>query len=678
MLLYVDTESDPITKRPISVQWATQTESGVITEFTHETYKFFRSLWFNAEAVVFFNAPYDMGVLSIAWASMNSYKWVDNKSGQYWFISVCGHPYRVRRIGGFRNLIKGMPITTSETGETLDKKKKRPHATPVIDLLKLWSILVDDGSKHSISLKALIERELHTKAIHYTPETAQTLEYQLQDVEKLRELWQVFLDKVSNIEAIADYSYADWAYAKTPATFTKLAYEAEYPDLKAWQDMNLLEDERFKLSNPLESAYHGGITIALKRGISERSGWFDIHGAYAHVIEYENTDQYLRYHWEPVNPDNLTLGRDNAPMLCKCKSTAVIASLNASLKIYKVNRPASLWLWSYDILMLGLLFPEAEVSIEKAYRLIPELHMSKSLPAKWSEMKEEEEALHGKTTRREFFKFLSNTSYGIKAQRKPYTTKHTNMAIAGLITARAHLILAEMIDESRLIGCRWVYSDTDSICIEHDKQDMCRLEDDINKRITPYSAGCEGYDRRTKILSLKRYTSTGGINTDGSKPKDKIRLHGKGQYKITTANILSWTEGEPAPMTPLKLASVAGNTFRTLNRVISLNPLAATFAHPFMFETGVKSDKSASEWFNDWFAHVDTKTTYKEGALVTDEFYREFRTFETNYHASSFYNSKIISEEEIFIDKGGMSYSDDMDTYFYDSVPASCISEVHS
>jgi hypothetical protein len=83
-----------------------------------------------------------------------------------------------------------------------------------------------------------------------------------------------------------------------------------------------------------------------------------------------------------------------------------------------------------------------------------------------------------------------------------------------------------------------------------------------------------------------------------------------------------------------------------MNRVIKLNPLASEFAHPFMFEVACRSDTSAAEWFARWYAHIDTKTTYIEGAGVNDEFYREIRRFETDYHAHSFYESKIVGPEE--------------------------------
>jgi hypothetical protein len=665
----MDTESDPVTKEPLSIQWKYGGESGVITHFDSQSYSDLSYKWNSADAVVFFNAPYDMGVLSICYPGMNSFEWIDNKSGQFWLLNLYNCSYRVRRIAGFRNFIRPMGKICDDNGKQYARKARKPKSTPVIDLLKCWSILVDDGEKHSISLKSLIERELHVKAIHYTPEVALTLEYQLQDVDRLSELWELFLSRVSSIEGVSGYSYAEWGAVKTPATFTKLAYEAEYPLLKGWQSSNSISDDKYTLHAALERAYHGGLTISLKRGVSDKTAWYDIHGAYAHVIEYENTDQYLYYHWSEVGIENIELPRDNCPILCHITTNALIETIGKSLKVFRLNTPSGTWAWSYDIHAIRLLMPGAKITIDRAYRLCADNPVSESLPTRWSRQKEQEEAAHGKTTLREFLKFLSNTSYGIKAQRKPYTTKHTNMAVAGLITARAHLILAEMIDEAQKHGCTWIYSDTDSICVEHENQDMIALESAINWRIAPYSAGCEGYEMKTRILSLKRYTSTGGRNTDGTPAHEKIRLHGRSQYKVSQSDILSWTTGgKPSPK-PLMLSSVAANTLRTLNRVLKLNPLTAPNKPPFMFETGIRSDRSAEEWFNAWYAHIDTKTTYIDGAGVEDEFYRDIRIFGTLYEAYSFYRSKIVDDYEAEPPIEAYVDWDSEDVYAFDSPP---------
>ena len=643
MLLFLDTESDVATKQPLSIQYAYGDDYGIITEFTDDTWHFLARMWEGAEGVVCFNAPYDLGVLSIAYPR-NSYRWVSFGENKHWRITVFGEEYQVRRIGGFRNLIRPLAASASPDGTEYPKNRKRPGSTPVIDLLKLWSILIDDGRDGSISLKALIRRELKKPAIEFSPELSTTTEYRLQDVICLRELWGVFLSRVSTIDAVSGYTAEEWGAINSPASFSKIAYLREYPALREMQKANMKRDKEYKLTNALEEAYNGGITVALRRGEAYPTAWFDIHGSYAGVIEQENTDRYLVYDWEAVEDLDRPLKRDGEPHLCKCITDTIMRKINGSLKIYKVNQPKPMWYWSYDILALETLFPGAKFEIEQRYRLVPGLDVTESLPKQWARAKEEEERLHGKTTLRNFYKFLSNTSYGIKAQRTPHPTIHTNLAIAGVISSRAHLTLAEMVDEARCAGARWVYSDTDSICVEGEI-DAEELERRINKRLYPYSAGCEGYNMCTKILSLKRYVSTGGSNIDGSPAEPKIRLHGKSLYKVSESDILAWVGGEQPPSTRLKLVSIAANTERTMRRVIALNPLAEKYAHPFMFETDVSSDISAHEWFLRWSRHIDTKTTYPDDASWSSNFPRYFRRFETDYHALLFWRGTIVSPE---------------------------------
>jgi len=641
MLLFMDTESDPITKQPLSIQYAYGDNIGIITEFTSDTWSAIAHMWQSADGVVMFNAPYDLGVLSVAFPQ-NSYEWVTNQRGKHWKITVFGNVYQVRRISGFRNTIRPLSSVSSADGEIYRKDKKRPKSTPVIDLLKLWSILIDDSGR-SISLKALISRELKKPVIEYSPETSQTTEYRLQDVVCLRDLWQVFLEKVSSIDVVAGYTPAEWGAIASQATFSKIAYQREYSEIRKMQERNTETDRKHKLRGALEQAYNGGITIAFRRGLAEPTAWFDIHGSYAGVIACENTDRYLVYDWEPVDDIDRPLVRDGEPHLCKCVTDTIMKNINSSLKVYRLNRARPMWYWSYDILALQTMFPDAGFRIERRYRLVPGLDVDESLPARWARFKEEEERLHGKTTLRNFYKFLSNTSYGIKAQRNPFPTIHTNLALAGVITSRAHLTLIEMADEAMRAGCRWIYSDTDSICVEYtDEMDIAELERRINKRIAPYSAGCEGYDMTTRILSLKRYVSRGGRNLDGTPAADKIRVHGKSQYNVNSKDILAWVEGTRVPsQKPMKLASIAGNTERTLRRVIALNPLAERYAHPFMFETSVSSNISAFEWFKRWYNHLDTKTTYIDDAPAGATFERYFRRFDSEYEALRFWRAKV-------------------------------------
>ena len=267
MLLYLDTESNPVTKEPESVQMRIGGENYIFEPNQTEEMK---AVWQQADAVIAFNAPYDMGVLSSLGG--NTYRW----TGTFWDMVVFGQKYKVRRIDGHRNIIRNLK-----------------GSIPVIDMLKLWSILVDDGRKHSIALKALIERELHAKPIHYSAETAKTTAYRVQDVEKLEELWQLFLTRISGIADVHGYTYQEWARVCTPATLCKRAYALHYPALKEWQKENNKEDEKYGLKPKLERAYHGGLTIALYRGQLRNTAWYDIHGAYAHAIEFENTDRYM-------------------------------------------------------------------------------------------------------------------------------------------------------------------------------------------------------------------------------------------------------------------------------------------------------------------------------------------------------------------------------------------------
>ncbi|MDD4422808.1 MAG: hypothetical protein PHD46_07210, partial [Eubacteriales bacterium] len=330
-ILFIDTESNPKTKEPICVQTAYTGHFETVKDFKHP--ERLSALWNEAEAVILYNAPYDMGVISSVYT--NTYEW----DGTFWKMEIFGGKYKVRRIQGHRNIVRSFKHS--------DGKRK---SVPVIDLLKLWSILVDETD---ISLKALIKREFGETPIPYSEENAKTRAYQLQDVIWLEKLWYRFLERVANIEAVKGYTYLEWSKITTPATFTKLAYAEKYPELTQWKKANDAEDKRVKLVNALEDAYHGGITISFYRGTIGECGWYDIHGAYAHVIEYENTDEYMRYTWEKGVWD---IKRDNAPVLCRVKTNVIFATIEKSLKIYGVDAPKDVWMWSYDVLALRLMF----------------------------------------------------------------------------------------------------------------------------------------------------------------------------------------------------------------------------------------------------------------------------------------------------------------------------------
>ena len=639
-LLYIDTESDPSSKRLLSIQWRFKGAHGIIEKFNDETHTFLAGLWAEASGVVMFNAPYDLGALSGGFPGLNSWEWIAGEYGSYYRLVLFGNAYKVRRISGFRNLIKPYRRLASPSGVPYSKKSPRPHSTPVIDLLKLWSILIDDGRDGSISLKSLIKRELGVEPIPYSEATALTNAYRYQDVDRLEELFQVFLSHVDDIGALSGYTAEDWCFVKTPATFTKKAYEAAYPELSTWRKDNVTRDHDAHLTAALEEAYHGGITLALHRGTVDNTVWFDLKGAYASVIEHMNTDRYLTYSWEVISPDSPLISSRESPVLCKVSSSAVLTSINKSLKIFTVDALHTLWLWNFDIAALRLLFPDAIITVLEAYQPIPLNPCESSLPAVWNGLKDAEKKAHGKTTLYDYYKFLSNTSYGIKAQRSPFTTAHTNMTIAGIITSRVHLALLEMVDECRLMGMKWLYSDTDSVCMQFSGPVDESMVSRLNARLSPIAADCEGHSCTTRILSLKRYTSVSGLMISGKPAPEKVRLHGKGRYRINQKFIRDGMAHGVTSVMPLVVSQIAANTAVTMKQLVKAFPPCAAHIHPFAFQPNLPSDRTLSEWFLAWYAHIDTKMTYPDSGTVSDEFSREFWNFPSFYIARRFWGEK--------------------------------------
>lgn len=630
-LLFVDTESNPVTKEPecIQLKWGKYIE--IIKNFSH--LERLQALWENCDAVIMFNAPYDLGVLSRIEPNTFVYKERNEvkkwEMGNAWEMNICGFKYYVIKLGFARNV-----ITTNDK-----------NAPPIIDVQKLWNILVSDKDK---SLKDLIRNELGEDAIQYTVENAKTRAYQLQDVVQLEKIWHKFLGKVKDIPVVNSYTYTEWGKICTPATFVKHEYLKQYPQLKDWQKKNNVENVNWGLDDALEQAYNGGITCALLHGTRYNTAWYDIHGAYAHVIQNENMDQYKLYEWEE---DDYTLDK---PVLCLCQTDTVLGRVNNSLKIYRVKRPDKRYMWNYDVEALKCLFPDARINVVKAWYPKPLNNVKCSLPAEWSKLKEIEEREHGKTTLRAYYKFLSNTSYGITAQREPDPTIHTNMVIAGIITSRAHLILCQMIETARSYGCEWLYSDTDSICVDLHGCDPKILEDALNERIAtyepsetidPYSCGCE-FIGPTKVLSLKRYHAYNGYDLEGNPVPDKIRTHGQGNYKIKPEDICDMLEGK-VNNDDLLISEVCATTPRTLKRCLNLNPMI-THPHPFMFETKIETGQCKQDWFDKWNKHIDTKTTIPVGATIDDEFMREFHVFESNGNAERYYNDKYTETLDVF------------------------------
>lgn len=612
MLLIVDTESDPVTKEPIAIQlkWGKYTE--IIKNFSH--LERLEALWANCDAVIMYNAPYDLGVLSSL--KGNSFEYKKNA----WEMEICGFKYKVKKLAFARNLIKSVS----------------PDAPPVIDVLKLWNILVSDKN---ISLKTLIRKELGVEAIPYTEENAKTRAYQLQDVIQLEKIWNVFLEKVGNIPNLQGYSYNEWSKICTPATFAKIGYAEKYPLLKQWQNENNEQNKNHDLEAALEEAYNGGITCALLHGTRDNTAWYDIHGAYAHVIEYMNMDQYKSYTWEHAEYST------HKPRLCYCITDAVLCKIDGSLKIYRLLEPTGRFMWNYDIEAMKCLFPDAQFEIKHVLHPRPLNRVGRSLSAQWSDLKEEEEKAHGKTTLREYYKFLSNTSYGITAQRDPWPTIHTNMVVAGIITSRAHLILCQMIETARSYGCEWLYSDTDSICVDLHGCDPGVLEKALNERIAPYSCGCE-FIGKTKVLSLKRYIATKGFDLEGNHVPDKVRLHGKSIYYIDEMDMRSMLMGQKL-LTPLRIAQVSANTERTYYRCLTLND-KITHPHPFMFEKDIPTSMTKQEFFDKWRQHIDTKTKVPENATSDDEFIREFHVFARNPDAEQYFKQKPENKTYVF------------------------------
>ena len=119
--------------------------------------------------------------LSSGFGDLNTWEWVPGKpTGNYWHLSIFGNEYKVKRLGGHRNLIKPFNRSRSPSGIPYVQKGKRKakgiKSTPVIDGLKLWSILVDDGRTGlSRDLKSIAERELGIKTIPWSREAGETL-----------------------------------------------------------------------------------------------------------------------------------------------------------------------------------------------------------------------------------------------------------------------------------------------------------------------------------------------------------------------------------------------------------------------------------------------------------------------------------------------------------------------
>mgnify|MGYP000992440591 CR=1 FL=1 len=643
-VLFVDTESNPTTKEPQSIQWRYRGEHGIITEFNEESFNFIKSMWDSASAVVGYNVLYDLGVLSVAF-TQNTYDATEEtpRFGSLWVHKIFGHHYHTRKLGFHHNLIRRFNLYDIESGKTIPKT----NSTPVIDLLKLWAVLVDNRSK--LSLSAVCNREFEDANMkEWSEDTALTDEYRIQDVVMLERLFNRFLEKVSGIKEVSGYTLDEWSKVSSPATFPKREYERVFPHLKEWQKKNDAEEMRKGLKGPIKDAYFGGLTISFYRGKKDNTAWFDLKGSYSKSMQVLNTDGYLRMRWRQ-SPNADVWVRDK-PYLCRVRSTTAFQSIDGSLKIYRTGEPGEYWLWSFDLLGIKLLVPETKIEVLEIMEPVPMNDVESSLPGIWDSLKDEEERLNGKSALREFYKLLSNTSYGVKAQTNPHRTIHTNLSIAGMITSRSRLALLEMADECRLwaareLGLEWLYSDTDSVCIALNRpftpKEIESLTTAINRRIYPFIAECEGYNKTTHVLSLKRYYS---IDGEGA---DKIMLHGKGVYKVSTDDLMRAFDGDIQNET-LYINQLSANTPRSmkimLNRVSSVN---LDYAHPYMFERDVPTERTFREWFLNWYVHIDTKMDFGLSSIysdsfddirITDSFKRGFWFFPHHSDASDFYS----------------------------------------
>lgn len=631
-VLFLDTECGKHDKIPRYIQLRMNGKHAIINLFVNKKRKILKEWMAKAERIVIWNAPFDMGLLSSL--PGNSYDWTidENNSGK-WHMTIEGFKYDVRALGNGYNYIKSYG-----------------NAPKIFDISKLWNILIAGKLR---ALKDVYEEETGNEAIHYSEENAETEAYLYQDVDILEEVYDIFFKKIAYIPEVAHYTAQDWEDICTPATFAKKEYEKVYGKemLDAWQDYNDKQDNLFNLRNPLEQAYNGGITCAPFHGWIPDTLWEDIHAAYANVINNENVDQYKEYEWiesDPIQP----LARDNHPLLCQVETYSVMDKIQNSLKIYKTKVKTVRWMWSSDILAMRLLHSDTEIVITRVFKPVPQNDVKESLPKIWKDRRDALQAKEGKTPRVLFLKFMCNTSYGITAQRKPRRTCHTNMVIAGIITSRAHLILAEMIDEAWKMGCDWCYSDTDSICVRLNGADTDVLHKRLNERIAPYECESELIGK-SFIMSLKRYIAE-GVNDKGV-PERKIKIHGKSTYNIDKNDVYRMSKGEII-LDDLIIKKTTANTPLGL-KVCKNRDSRIKHDFPFMFIKDVPVVKVSKEgflhretkqhWFGNWHLHIDTKMSVPKGAKFTDNFERSWHVFYNN-HAARLYFAKTAKEPEEF------------------------------
>lgn len=629
-ILFVDTEYHPETKVIESVQMRYNGKYRVFEPpFDKEDLKDMKKLWKNARAVVMHNAPHDLGVLTIL--PGNDYEWREeiNKRKKdfdadepdkfsYWYMKIFGCEYKVKRLSSVYSFIRA------------NGKRK---ATPVIDTVKLYDIFIDKDS----GLKKLAAKYLGRYMIPWSKENARTEPYRRQDVEALDGLWCYFETVRQGLDDMKDYTYEDLMKIDSVASCAKKATLKAYPDIEKWRHENEEQDKKFGLWNSLESAYLGGLTIAMYHGTVKGVSVNDIKGSYDGVINHENMDQYNRYMWEKIEPPT-ELPENNYPILCHVMTNVVMKHMENSLKIFKLkgDERKDMVYWSYDILALKILFPDADFHIFEAHRPIPLNDVKESLAGMWNAKKKwvENHPDYGKGhPLRNYYKTLSNASYGICAQKKHGRGMFTNMAKAGIITARARLTLAKMIKVAWDMGCDWLYSDTDSVVVRLNGVNPAELEKAMNEAIYPHECECE-FIGDMRVIALKRYWGYNGKDLKGNPIEDKIKVHGKGRYKITKEDLKRMISGDKI-VEELFIKQVSATTDRTMKQVKKVNKalydVEIEKPFPFMFVKNIPTGRPKQAWFDeDWKTHIDAKTTFEEGAGFDKEFERHFPEY-SNY-----------------------------------------------
>lgn len=664
-VLYMDLEWDEITQEIKSIQMKFDGEEPIIlyppfnTEKIEEISVNWNKIHGMDGVISFHNALPDIGHLSTLPGNSGVWKNEEPETKEKYrkdsgkkrtggcLVNLFGHEYLLVNLNGRSNLI----IPTND--------KKSPY---IKDTSKLFGLFIDDSTS---KLKELCPKYLGYEMIPYTKENAETIEYQVQDVVVPEQLWGFFREKMKNVPDLGEYSNKDFARVCTTATTTRKAAEKAYPEMSKWQNWNYKEIVNWGLDTAFERAYMGGLTCSMyrcsqKHGPVKDTAWFDIKASYANVMKYENVDQYNKFVMVKTDPCQ-PLARNNHPLFCRVVTNCVFRSVEDSLKVFEVEEKFETVMWSPDILSLRILFPNADITIVEAWKPIGLNFVTETLSGKWIEEKNQCEKgtapyLHAKTK--------SNAYYGVRAQRDPNPTKFTNMLIAGITTSRARLTLCEMVDEARKMGCQWLYSDTDSICVKLNGVNPNELLYRLNKRIAPYECECE-FIGNTFVIAVKRYVATNGVDLMGNPVKDKISVHGRGQYDVEKEEIKRMVEKEIINR-KLKLRNVQANTERTYNRVLNLES-RITNPCPFMFLTDVQTDIVLQDWFdNTWFPHLDTKTTWDENYTIENEFVREFPKFRTLEQAEDFYKnySGYNLEDGVLTEDGVIDWDRDDKIYF--------------